>query len=48
MKKISLTTVLIKICERTFCKGMLHYIILKPLNGPFIGEIPALLVSHPY
>jgi len=47
MKKIGAPTVLIRICERTFCKAMLHYIILKPLNGPQFGEIPALLVSHP-
>jgi len=48
MKEIGLPTVLVKICEGTFCKAMLHYIILKPLNGLLMGEIPALLVSHPY
>lgn len=48
MKNIGLPTVLIKISERKFCKAMVHYIILEPLNGPLNGEIPALLLSHPW
>jgi len=47
MKKIGLPTVLIKIFKRKFCKAMLHYVVIEPVSGSSVGEIPALLVSHP-
>jgi len=47
MTKIGWPTVLINIYRRKFCKAMLHYVVIEPVSGLLVGEIPALLVSHP-
>jgi len=46
MREVKLPTVLIKMEDRKFCKGMVHYVVLIPVENNAV-KIPGVVMSHP-